>query len=81
MAHSYPLQLKWTGNTLDGTYNRNATATNPGKPGLAVSSAPEFAGDPHPLESRRSAGHGPGHLPHAHIPRPLRQGQGPGAGL
>ena len=46
MAHTYPLTVGWTGNTLDGTYNRNATATNPGKPGLAVSSAPEFAGDP-----------------------------------
>lgn len=46
MAHSYPLQLNWTGNTLDGTYARNATVVNPGKHPLAVSSAPEFAGDP-----------------------------------
>ena len=45
MAHSYPLTLTWTGNTLDGAYNRNATVTNPGKPPLAVSSAPEYAGD------------------------------------
>ncbi|MCX6547411.1 MAG: OsmC family protein [Acidobacteria bacterium] len=46
MAHSYPLTLTWTGNTLDSTYNRNATVTNPGKHALAVSSAPEYAGDP-----------------------------------
>jgi len=45
MAHHYPLQLNWTGNTLDATYNRNATVTSPGKPSLAVSSAPEYAGD------------------------------------
>lgn len=45
MAHSYPLTLAWTGNTLDGTYNRNATVTNAGKHPLAVSSAPEYAGD------------------------------------
>ena len=46
MAHSYPLTVGWTGNTLDSTYNRNATITNPGKHALAVSSAPEYAGDP-----------------------------------
>ena len=45
MAHHYPLQLNWTGNTLDSTYNRNATVTAPGKHALAVSSAPEYAGD------------------------------------
>jgi len=45
MPHRYPLTLAWTGNTLDGTYNRNATVTNPGKHDLAVSSAPEYAGD------------------------------------
>jgi len=45
MAHSYPLQLSWTGNTLDGIYNRNATVTTAGKHPLAVSSAPEYAGD------------------------------------
>ena len=45
MAHHYPLQLNWTGNTLDGAYDRNATITNPGKHPLAVSSAPEYAGD------------------------------------
>lgn len=45
MAHHYPLQLHWTGNTLDGTYNRNATVTTAGKQPLAVSSAPEYAGD------------------------------------
>jgi organic hydroperoxide reductase OsmC/OhrA len=46
MAHQYPLTLGWTGNTLDGTYNRNATVTTSGKHALAVSSAPEYAGDP-----------------------------------
>lgn len=45
MAHPYPLTLAWTGNTLDGTYTRDATVTNPGKPPLAVSSAPEYGGD------------------------------------
>jgi len=45
MAHHYPLQLHWTGNTLDGSYNRNATVTSAGKHALAVSSAPEYAGD------------------------------------
>lgn len=45
MAHHYPLSLAWTGNTLDGTYNRNATVTTAGKHPLAVSSAPEYAGD------------------------------------
>jgi organic hydroperoxide reductase OsmC/OhrA len=45
MAHTYPLTLAWTGSTLDGTYNRNATVTTAGKPPLAVSSAPEYAGD------------------------------------
>jgi len=46
MAHHYPLTLAWTGNTLDATYNRNGSLTNPGKHALAVSSAPEYAGDP-----------------------------------
>jgi len=46
VAHHYPLMLHWTGNTLDGTYNRNAMVTNPGKHALAVSSAPEYAGSP-----------------------------------
>lgn len=45
MAHSYPLTLTWTGNTLDGNYNRNATVGNPGKHPLSVSSAPEYLGD------------------------------------
>jgi organic hydroperoxide reductase OsmC/OhrA len=45
MAHHYPLQLNWTGNTLDGTYNRNAMVTSPGKHALSVSSAPEYMGD------------------------------------
>jgi organic hydroperoxide reductase OsmC/OhrA len=45
MAHTYPLTLHWTGNTLEGTYGRNATVTTAGKHPLAVSSAPEYAGD------------------------------------
>jgi organic hydroperoxide reductase OsmC/OhrA len=45
MAHHYPLTLTWTGNTLEGSYTRNAIATSPGKPPLSVSSAPEYAGD------------------------------------
>ena len=46
MAHKYPLTLAWTGNTLDGSYDRNATLSNPGKLSIPVSSAPEYAGDP-----------------------------------
>ena len=46
MAHHYPLHLSWTGNTLDATYSRSGTVTNPGKHPLSVSSAPEYAGDP-----------------------------------
>jgi organic hydroperoxide reductase OsmC/OhrA len=46
MAHHYPLTLHWTGNTLDGAYDRNATISTPGKPPIPVSSAPEYAGDP-----------------------------------
>jgi organic hydroperoxide reductase OsmC/OhrA len=46
MAHSYPLTLSWTGNTLDGSYNRKATLSNEGKVSIPVSSAPEYAGDP-----------------------------------
>ncbi len=46
MAHRYPLHLSWTGNTLDATYSRSGTVTNPGKHPLSVSSAPEYAGDP-----------------------------------
>jgi organic hydroperoxide reductase OsmC/OhrA len=45
MAHTYPLTLAWTGNTLDTAYNRNATVTAPGKSALPVSSAPEYSGD------------------------------------
>ncbi|WP_306590770.1 OsmC family protein [Geothrix sp. 21YS21S-4] len=45
MAHSYPLTVAWTGNTLDKAYTRNATVTAPGKAPIAVSSAPEYAGD------------------------------------
>ena len=46
MAHRYPLHLSWTGNTLDATYSRSGTVTNPGKHPRSVSSAPEYAGDP-----------------------------------
>ena len=46
MAHHFPLSLSWTGNSLDASYNRNATLSNAGKVSIAVSSAPEYAGDP-----------------------------------
>ena len=46
MAHTFPLTLTWTGNTLDGAYNRNATLSNDGKAAIPVSSAPQYAGDP-----------------------------------
>lgn len=46
MAHHYPLSLSWTGNTLASPYSRSATLSNAGKASIAVSSAPEYAGDP-----------------------------------
>ena len=46
MAHSYPLDLSWTGSTLDAPYSRQATLSNEGKAPIPVSSAPEYAGDP-----------------------------------
>ncbi|MBI3131856.1 MAG: OsmC family protein [Acidobacteria bacterium] len=46
MAHTYPLTLSWRGTTSSADYTRNAGITNPGKHDLAVSSAPEYAGDP-----------------------------------
>jgi organic hydroperoxide reductase OsmC/OhrA len=45
MAHSYPLTLSWSGNTLDSAHTRNGTLSNPGKTAIPVSSAPEYAGD------------------------------------
>lgn len=45
MAHSYPFTLSWTGNSLDGTYNRNATLSHDQKVSIPVSSAPEYSGD------------------------------------
>ena len=45
MAHSYPLTLSWTGNTLEGSYSRNAVLSTAGKASIPVSSAPEYAGD------------------------------------
>ena len=46
MAHTFPLTLSWSGNSLDDPYNRNATIRNEGKHDLAVSSAPGYLGDP-----------------------------------
>jgi len=46
MAHHYPLTLSWTGNSLDASYNRNASLSNTDKVSIPVSSAPEYAGDP-----------------------------------
>ncbi len=45
MAHSYPLTLAWTGNTLDAAYSRNGTLSHRDKAPIPVSSAPEYAGD------------------------------------
>jgi organic hydroperoxide reductase OsmC/OhrA len=49
--HNYELQIKWTGNTGEGTktyrgYSRDYTITAPGKPQILGSSDPSFRGDP-----------------------------------
>jgi organic hydroperoxide reductase OsmC/OhrA len=44
MPHTYPLSVTWSGNTLDPDYSRDALAQSPSKPGIPVSSAPEFKG-------------------------------------
>lgn len=46
MAHHYPFELHWQGNTGDRAYPTDATAHTPGKPPIPVSSAPEFRGSP-----------------------------------
>jgi organic hydroperoxide reductase OsmC/OhrA len=48
--HHYAVQMKWTGNTGEGTqsytsYSRNHEISAPGKPVLAGSSDPAFRGD------------------------------------
>lgn len=45
MAHTYPFSVTWQGSTADPAYAPDAQAFSPGKPTLAVSSAPEFRGD------------------------------------
>ncbi len=45
MAHTFELQLTWTGSTAGPDYSRALTASTAGKPDLAVSSAPGYAGD------------------------------------
>ena len=45
MAHTYPLTLLWSGNTLDSNYTRNATVTNPGNHDVPVSAGAEYGGD------------------------------------
>ncbi len=46
MAHTYPFSIHWQGSTSDPAYGTDAVAQAPGKPSLAVSSAPEFRGNP-----------------------------------
>ena len=46
MAHSYPFSVRWHGSTADPAYSPDAQALAPGKPGIPVSSAPEFRGNP-----------------------------------
>jgi organic hydroperoxide reductase OsmC/OhrA len=47
VSHTFPLTLRWTGNTLDPVYSRDAELSNPGHVTLPVSSAPAYSGDPH----------------------------------
>ncbi|MDQ1387060.1 MAG: hypothetical protein QOF56_514 [Acidobacteriaceae bacterium] len=49
--HNYEVQVKWTGNTGEGTktyrgYGRDHTITAEGKPQILGSSDPSFRGDP-----------------------------------
>lgn len=46
MAHSYPFSISWRGTTATSEYGRDAVASAPGKAPIAVSSAPEYAGNP-----------------------------------
>ncbi len=43
---TFPLTLRWSGNTLDPTYSRDAELSNPGHSTIPTSSAPAYAGDP-----------------------------------
>lgn len=45
MPHTYPLSVHWRGSTGSADYAPDATASAPGKPGIQLSSAPEFRGD------------------------------------
>lgn len=46
MSHTFPLSLRWHGNTLDPEYSRSAEASNPDHVTIPVSSAPAYKGDP-----------------------------------
>ena len=43
---TFPLTLRWSGNTLDTVYSRNAELSNPGHLTIPASSAPAYSGDP-----------------------------------
>jgi len=45
MPHTFPLTLRWSGNTLDPAYSRNAEISNPGHLTIPASSAPAYSGD------------------------------------
>lgn len=46
MSHSFPLTLRWSGDTLNPEYSRNAELSNPDHVSIPVSSGPSFKGDP-----------------------------------
>jgi len=46
MSHAFPLTLRWSGNTLDPAYSRDAELSNPGHLTIPASSAPAYSGDP-----------------------------------
>ena len=46
MPHEFSFSLQWKGDTLTSAFNRNAHAEAPQKAPLALSSAPQYQGDP-----------------------------------
>ena len=46
MPDTFPLLLRWSGNTLGPAYSRNVELANPDHLSIPVSSAPAYAGDP-----------------------------------
>lgn len=46
MSHSFPLLVRWSGDTLVTPYNREAEISNPGHVTIPMSSAPSYGGDP-----------------------------------